>query len=184
MMTKKYTQELKHIVLQEKWLMDILRSVRDFGLPDWYLAAGVIRNTVWDVLHGYTKRTPLNDIDIVYFDAQKKYSEKEIENKLKKKYPSYIFEVVNQATIHETYTLKPAVNNTCEGISTFVETPTCVGIRLEDDDSLTICAPYGLKDLFTFQVQKNPLPFVSSALYTKRISEKNWKKIWPKLDIQ
>lgn len=183
MMKKDYSQDLKKILLSEKWLMNILTSVRDLGLPDWYLAAGVIRNTVWDVLHGYTKRTPLNDIDLVYFDSQKRFDEKKIEENLHKLYPNYTFEVVNQATIHEIYILKPAVKNACAGIATFVETPTCVGIRLEKDDSLTICAPYGLSDLFTLQVKKVPFPFVSSKLYKERVTKKNWKKLWPKLVI-
>ncbi|MSR86057.1 nucleotidyltransferase family protein [Candidatus Woesearchaeota archaeon] len=174
---------MKQIVLDEKWLLNILRSVRALDLPDWYLAAGVIRNTVWDVLHGYKKRTKLNDIDLVYFDPKKKGGEKEIEEKLHKLYPKYTFEVVNQAMVHEIYTLKPAVKSACGGIATFVETPTCVGVRLEDDDSLLVCAPYGLEDLFTFHVQKVSLPFISEELFTQRVTKKNWKKILPKLVI-
>ena len=144
----------------------------------------VIRNTVWDVLHGYIKRTPLNDIDLVYFDSQKKINDKGIEKKLHFLYPAYTFEVVNQAFVHETNSIKPPVRSTCQGIATFVEIPTSVGIRLEKDDSLTICAPYGLQDLFTCRVKKVPLPFVSSELYTRRVTEKYWKKLWPKLKIQ
>jgi hypothetical protein len=37
-------------------------------LPDGYIAAGYIRNRVWDHLHGFTERTPLNDVDVVYFN--------------------------------------------------------------------------------------------------------------------
>ncbi len=84
---------------------------------------------MWDVFHGYTKRIPLNDIDLVYFDPNKKFNEKNIEKKSHKLYFRYTFEVVNQARINETYTVKPAVKSTCEGIFTFVETPTCIEIR-------------------------------------------------------
>ncbi len=180
---KNYSPELKKIVLSEKWLMDILVSVRALDLPDWYLAAGVIRNTVWDILHGYTKRTKLNDIDVVYYDPKGKIVDKDIEKKLHTLYPAYSFEVVNQAFVHETYRVKPLVKSTCEGISTFVEVPTCIGVRLEKDNSLTICAPYGLDDLFTLQVKKVSLPFISQELYSKRIKEKQWQKNWPKLVI-
>lgn len=182
MHNKDLSAKLQNIISQEKWLMDILRTVRDLQLPDWYLAAGVIRNTAWDVLHGYKKRTPLNDIDIVYFDSRKKFQEKEIEKKLKKIYPQYSWEVVNQAFVHKTYAYKLPVKNSCEAIAHFIEVPTCVGVRLEKDDSLTVCAPHGLRDLFSFRVV--PIP-VSGNLktYRERMKKKQWKKIWPKLYI-
>lgn len=183
MVASDYSQELKKIISQEKWLMDILFSVRELDLPDWYLAAGVIRNTVWDVLHGYSTRTPLNDIDLVYFDLKKRVDEKKIEEKLKKIYPQYMFEVVNQAFTYESYAYKNKAKNTSEGIAQFIEIPTCVGVRLEMDDSLTICAPYGLGDLFTLHVK--PISQQKEVLewYEKRMKAKNWKKYWPKLII-
>ena len=79
-MKKDYSSQLKEIIRKEKWLMNLLVSVRELGLPDWYLAAGVIRNTVWDVLHGYKKHTPLNDIDVVYFYPKKKFLEQDRKN--------------------------------------------------------------------------------------------------------
>ena len=34
-----------------------------------WLAAGFIRNLVWDQQHGYLRPTPLPDIDVIYLDA-------------------------------------------------------------------------------------------------------------------
>ncbi|HIH15164.1 MAG TPA: nucleotidyltransferase family protein [Nanoarchaeota archaeon] len=183
MAEKNYSQELKKIILHEKWLMDILRSVRALNLPDWYLAAGVVRNTVWDVLHGYTKRTPLNDIDVVYYGLTKKIDGKDIERKLHRLYPQYTFEVVNQAFVHEMYHYKKRVQNSCEAIGKFIEIPTGVGVRLEQDDSLTLCAPHGLKDLFTFRVAPISRETAILTRYKERMKKKQWKKIWPKLVI-
>ncbi len=183
MAKKDYFQELKKIILKEKWLMDIFCSVRKLNLPDWYLSAGVIRNTVWDVLHEYKERTPLNDIDLVYYDPKKNINEREIEQKLQMLYPKHTFEVVNQAFVHKIYRYKKKAKSSCEGIAQFIEIPTCVGVRLEKDDSLTICAPHGLKDLFTLHVYpicQHGEPF---SHYTKRMQEKKWKKTWPKLII-
>ncbi len=183
MATKNYSQELKKIILKEKWLMDILYSVRELGLPDWYLAAGVIRNTVWDVLHGYTKRTPLNDIDVVYFSLEKKWDTTVLEKKLKKKYPQYTFEIVNQAFTHEYYSYKKKARNASEAIAQFVEIPTCIGVRLEKDDSLTLTAPHGLESLFAMKVSPCSRQKEVLQRYTQRMKEKQWKKIWPKLFI-
>jgi len=178
---KDLSPELQKIISHEKWLMEILRTVRDLQLPDWYLAAGVIRNTVWDVLHGYKKRTQLNDIDVVYFDPHKKFQENEIKKKLKKIYPQYSWDVVNQVFVHKTYVYKRPVKSSCEAIAHFVEVPTCVGVRLEKDNSLTVCAPHGLRNLFFFLVV--PAPYSNLKRYRERMKKKQWKKIWPKLHI-
>jgi len=183
MRKKDFRLELEQIVRKEKWLMDLLRSVRDLHLPDWYLAAGVIRNTVWDVLHGYAKRTPLNDIDVVYFDPHRKILVAAIEKTLHALYPQFTFEVVNQAFVHETYKYKAPVKNSCEAIGYFIEVPTCVGVRLEADDSLIICAPHGLKDLFSLTVAQTPAPYDNRLRYAERMKAKQWAKIWPKLRI-
>jgi len=182
-MKKDYSVQLKEIILKEKWLMKILRSVRELDLPDWYLAAGVIRNTVWDVLHGYTKRTSLNDIDIVYYDPKKKVVAKDIEHKLKKMYPHYTFEVVNQVSIHEMYAHKKRAKNSCDAIGQFVEIPTCVGVRLEKNNTLAICAPHGLKDLFSLHVAPISQETEVMINYKERMKKKKWKKTWPKLFI-
>ncbi len=47
--------------------MDCLRAVRELNLPDWFIAAGFVRNAIWDHIHDLPM-TSLNDIDVVYFD--------------------------------------------------------------------------------------------------------------------
>ena len=46
--------------------MSILRIVQALQLNDCWIAAGVIRNKVWDYLHN--TQTEINDIDVIYFD--------------------------------------------------------------------------------------------------------------------
>ncbi|MEF1187336.1 nucleotidyltransferase family protein, partial [Vibrio sinaloensis] len=43
--------------------MAILRLVSTFNLPQGCVAAGFVRNLVWDTLHHHTNSTSLNDID-------------------------------------------------------------------------------------------------------------------------
>ena len=50
------------------WHMKALKIARDRALPNWAVSAGFIRNAVWDRLHGYDQFTPLNDVDLLYFD--------------------------------------------------------------------------------------------------------------------
>jgi len=50
--------------------MEALAIARSLALPDWCLAAGFVRNLVWDKLHRFATPTVLNDIDLIYFDAE------------------------------------------------------------------------------------------------------------------
>ena len=79
-----------------------LDLVRQLELPHWYIAAGYVRNFVWDQLHGYPSPTPLNDIDVIYYDNANlnEAHEKELEAWLNQKTDSSIWSVKNQARMH------------------------------------------------------------------------------------
>src|SRR5260221_7689566 len=57
------------IIAQHPVGMEQLRSVRSLALPDWCIAAGFVRNRVWDHLHGIVPPRPTADIDVLYYDA-------------------------------------------------------------------------------------------------------------------
>ena len=183
-MNKNYELQIIKIIENEAWLIDILKEIRELKLNDWYVAAGSIRNTIWNVLHGFSSNKNLKDIDIVYFDKSNlsKEKEQEIELILKLKNPKFIFFFINQARKHSIHPgLK--INSSCESIDYWSETPTCIGVRLEENNKLTICAPHGLHDLMNLIVQPIPKPYQDLELYKKRIEQKKWKNIWPRLKI-
>src|ERR671919_519571 len=62
---------LAALVRSDAWLMDLLRVVRTLDLADWCIAAGAIRNLVWDHLHGHSQRTPPSDIDVLFYDSKR-----------------------------------------------------------------------------------------------------------------
>lgn len=177
-------QQLISIVRNEDWLMEALRAVRSLQLPDWYIAAGAIRNTVWNKLHGYPGRNGQNDVDVVYFDDADidGYREKTSEITLLKQNPSLKWEVVNQAR-RQFLSNRPQVHSSEESIAYWSETPTCVGARLEDDDLISVCAPHGLDDLMNLVVRPIPQPYQDLDLYRQRVENKAWEKTWPKLHI-
>ena len=57
---------LVELIEQDQERMNVLSIVQFMNLPDCYVAAGFIRNLVWDALHSCETR--LNDIDIVFYD--------------------------------------------------------------------------------------------------------------------
>ncbi|MBI2667988.1 nucleotidyltransferase family protein [Candidatus Woesearchaeota archaeon] len=183
-MTYDYNLQVIKIIKNQPWLMDLLKEVRKLNLLDWYIAAGAIRNTIWNVLHGYSSKSNIKDIDVVYFDKLDitKEKEKRTELLLKSRNSTVDWEVVNQARMRSIHP-RLRVESSCESIAYWSEVPTCIGIRLEKNGALTICAPHGLKDLMNLVVKPIPKPYQDLKLYKERIEQKQWEKIWPNLKI-
>jgi uncharacterized protein len=47
----------------------VLPAIARLNLPDWWLAGGAVRNTVWRSLFGNNCQLVINDFDIAFFDA-------------------------------------------------------------------------------------------------------------------
>ncbi|MCR8644363.1 nucleotidyltransferase family protein [Paenibacillus sp. N1-5-1-14] len=179
-----YKDQLLDMIYSNEEMMKELELLRSLQLPDWYVAAGYIRNYVWDKLHGYEARTPLNDIDVVYYDlsAIDEVYECKIEQQLQDATGKSIWSVKNQARMHMINRNDPYTSSE-DALYYWVETVTAVGVRLEEDDSITVVCPFGLEDIFEFRVSRNPL-FQDEAYYRARVSKKNWQELWPKLKIE
>jgi hypothetical protein len=177
-------EKLINEIYKDEWMMNILKAVRELNLPDCWVGAGFVRNKAWDILHEYKKRTPLTDIDVVYLDRKNvsEQSEAQFEQKLRKKFPNLKWEVINQARTHLWHN-RSAYSSTEEAISEWVETATCIGIRLTENDKLELIAPYGLEDIECLILR--PIPCLNDlSVFHNRMKKKSWLKIWPKLTIK
>src|ERR1043165_5602972 len=65
----KQISAIQSIVTNDPDLMAILALIRDLALPDGWLMAGCLYQTVWNALTGRPRRTGIRDYDIGYFDA-------------------------------------------------------------------------------------------------------------------
>ncbi|MGN4123807.1 nucleotidyltransferase family protein [Lysinibacillus sphaericus] len=178
--------DLKKLIKADTWMMDILKAVDKLQLPDCWVCAGVIRSKVWDTLHEYSDRTPIADIDVIYFDTwtTSETIEKQYEQQLRKYLPNEPWSVKNQARMHLINNSKPYQCST-DGIAHFPETPTAIGMRL-NNDLLEMTAPYGINHLVAGIV--SPTPYFQKnermyEIYKQRIHNKQWKSTWPKLTI-
>lgn len=150
--------------------MAALRVARSLELPDWALAAGAVRGLVWDHLHGFAP-TPPPDLDLVYFDPAQRPAPP---------LPAP-WELVNQATAHHWRPIPP-LRSTEDGIASWPETATCVGLRLEADDRLTVIAPLGLDDLFDGILRPNPR-CADPGAFAARLASKGFLGRWPDLRL-
>jgi len=63
-----YEQKLKVLIERDEWMMDVLRTVQQLELQDWWVCAGFVRTKIWDTVHTFTTRTSIADIDVIHFD--------------------------------------------------------------------------------------------------------------------
>lgn len=165
----------------DPWRMACLEAVRTLGLPDGWLAAGFLRNAIWDHLHG--KRTPLNDIDVIYHAPcdLAPAGEARLERRLGAQVADARWEVRNQARMHLRHGHAP-YRDCLDAVSHWIERPTCVGVRLDGDGGLRFLAPFGLLENWSLRVAPNAAA-CNAAAYRQRIAAKRWAALWPRLTI-
>lgn len=182
------SEQLEKILRQNEDIEKILQRGAQLNMPNWYLGAGGIAQTVWNAAHDYDLRYGIKDYDLVYYDAGDISYEGEdtfIQKGMELfKDTSAPVEIRNQARVHLWhekhfgYPVSP-YRSVEEAIATWPTTATCVGVRFSDG-KFFVCAPHGLEDLFEMTVRPNKVR-VSKAAYESKVDR--WAKTWPKLKI-
>ena len=182
-------EKLRQLIAQSESIMTILRAVRRCNPPDWLVGAGLLRNLVWDHLHGYRQPTPPRDIDVAFFDPADLSPERDeaVTAQLTAVLPNVEWEATNQAAVHLWYAdyfgkNVPAFSSASEAIATWPETATCTAVRLLPDDSLHIVAPFGLDDLFQIILRRNPAR-VTVEQFLYRLHDKQIQQKWPQVQV-
>lgn len=181
-------QDLIRLVQQDDWMMDVLHAAKTLHLPDWWVCAGFVRSKIWDVLHGFAERTPLPDVDVVYFDPGNlnEAAEKELERKLYAIRPNVPWSVKNEARMHVINQMPPFISST-DAIANFTETATALGLTLDEQDRVRLTAPHGIEDAVNQVVRPTPYYMRSpdrARIYENRVSNKRWNETWPRVVIE
>ncbi|MCU7553048.1 nucleotidyltransferase family protein [Alteromonas sp. ASW11-19] len=171
------------LLKQDPWRWQCLQAAREQALGDWYIGAGFLRNAIWDACHCYSHSTPLNDVDLVYFNPgdSADHAGRVAEQQLAEQIPEANWQVRNQARMHSRHGHAP-YQSAADAISRWIEVPTCVGVRLNNDDTLTFTAPFGLAQNWLCEVRINP-DYPRPEVYRKRVQSKRWQAIWPALRV-
>jgi hypothetical protein len=166
--------------------MRVLDAVRGLGLPDCWVAAGFVRNCVWDHLHGYATSPLSRDIDVIWFDsaACDAARDADLETALREQDGALAWSVKNQARMHGRNGDAPYRSAT-DAMRYWPETATAVGVRLDARGGIEVAAPFGLDDLFGLVVRPTQrFAAEKHAMYLERIRSKRWERVWPGLQIQ
>ncbi|MFS0864747.1 nucleotidyltransferase family protein [Fredinandcohnia sp. 179-A 10B2 NHS] len=183
----KNEEDVIKIIRNDDKMMEILRVVNTLNLPDWWICAGFVRAKIWDTLHGYINRTQTPDVDVIYFDDKEidESIEKSLEARLHSVMPDIPWSVKNEARMHVVNHIEPYFSSV-DAVSKFPETATALGVKIDENDQLILTAPCGIEDVINMEVK--PTGFFTetkerAAIYEKRLKQKNWKSIWPKIKV-
>lgn len=178
-------QDIVELITHDPLMMRALDAAAELRLPDWVIGAGFVRNKVWDHLHGSENDCRENDIDLVYFDPDKLFDDRDLEKRLLGDYPQFRWEVVNQATAH-LWNGAEQYSSTADALSKWTETATGIGITMSNGE-LSLIAPWGIDDLVKLIVRPTVifLQTEESKNYIKqRVINKKWLERWPKLKLE
>lgn len=161
----------------------LLACVRDLELPDCWIGAGFVRNTVWDWAHGRRPSPSDGDVDVVWFDASRQDRELDqaYESQLRAMAPGIGWSVKNQARMHLRNGDQPYAS-TMDAMRHWPETATAVAVRRTGRDGCEIAAPFGLDDLMDGVLR--PTPHFASGkrdIYRERLRLGQWRARWPRL---
>lgn len=176
---------LEKVLAKSKPVSKVLELAPKLELPNWYLGAGTICQTVWNELHGFPLEQGIKDFDLVYFDPD---TSAEAQNRFIQKAEGLFaelpveIELTNEARVHLWYKeevgkdIEP-YTSTEDAINTWPTTASSVGVRYEHGKFL-VYAPCGLNDMMRLIVRANK-GLITREVYEKKVAR--WAQVWPKL---
>ncbi len=164
----------------------IAEELFELKLPDAWLVAGCLVQTVWNVLTERALDYGINDYDVFYFDPDTSWeAEDAVVRTLATRFATRGIKVEarNQARVHLWYPGKhglpyPELRCSADGIDRFLTKNTQFGIR-RTSDGYEVYAPYGFDDVAALIVRPNPGPNFSPTNYEAKAAR--WKGLWPEI---
>nr|WP_083336779.1 nucleotidyltransferase family protein [Polaromonas sp. JS666] len=175
--------------LQNRHNQRILQQLPALGLPDAWLVAGCLFQTVWNVRSGNSPEAHIKDYDLFYFDPAdlSEAAEARVHARVQSTFADLgiTVEAKNQARVHTWYQdyfgfPYPALRSSRDGIDRFLVTSTCVGLQA-GASGLALYAPNSLDELYQGRLSPNPL-CPHRPLFEKKASA--YQERWPWLQIQ
>ena len=172
-------------------LMDVLNYIEKLKIPNFYIAAGSVFQTIWNYYDNNDLNYNIKDIDVIYYNSSDLSVETDIKyynliNKYceSKKY-TYEIDVSNEARMHlwkkEKYNIdvEPYINSE-DAIDKWIATVHAVGIT-KVDNKIKVYAPYGLSDIFSKTIRPIKHKYNTKEIYDKKAS--SWNERFNNLKI-
>ncbi len=177
------------LVLSNANNRSILDRAGELDLPDWWLTAGAVFQTVWNTLENRPPDNGIRDYDLFYFDPNDLSSEAEmnVNRRVAELFTDLkiVVEARNEARVHLWYEQEFGVpgkrfDSSRDAIDHFAATTCCFAVRRGADRQLEVYAPHGYADLLSRYVLPNPVLAPPSVYGAKT---RRWKQEWPSLTV-
>lgn len=184
-------REFLRLVRHNPVVCRILELAPRLDLPGWYLTAGAVFQTVWNVLSDRPATAGIRDYDLFYFDDTDLSYEAEdaVIGRAAALFGGGLaddvtVEVRNEARVHLWYERKFGVacapfNGAQDAIDHFAATTCCLGLGSLDGET-TVYAPHGFADLFNLVLRPNPV-LAPREVYEAKAAR--WRHEWPALRV-
>ena len=184
-------EEMITILKRNKELMEVLDYIETLKLPNFYIAAGSIFQTIWNYYDNNDLKDNIKDIDVIYYnnndlsvDIDIKYYNL-IDEFCKNKGYKYEIDVSNEARMHLWKKEKFNIDvepYTCseDAIDKWIATVHAIGIT-KDNNNIKIYAPYGLSDIYSRTIRPIKHKYNTKEIYDKKA--KSWSKRFSNLNI-
>lgn len=158
----------------------------ELDLPQGYLTAGCLFQTIWNARSGRAPDWGIKDYDVFYYDSGDLSWEAEdaVIQRVAQRCADLpvAIEVKNQARVHLWYEQRfgssyPVLTSACDGIARYLVECTCVGIKA---DTGALYAPYGFDDLWHGRLRINPAHARPEQFRDKAEA---YRARWPWLEI-
>lgn len=173
---------LESILQENRGVYQVVSALERFKLPNAYVAAGCITQTIWNFQDGKPLHNGISDIDVIYYDDNdlSPESESEIETSFNKHFSDigYKIDITNEARTHLWYESKfgiaisPYISSE-DAINSWIPA-TAIGIKY-CNGKFYIYAPFGMNDLFGQIIRPNKLLATKEHFECKSTK---WKAIW------
>lgn len=180
---------LRSVLSRNEVLTDVLTRAATLELPGWYVTAGCLFQTVWNVVTDRPPTSGIKDYDIFYFDGTDLSWEAEdaaikAGQEVFAGLPAEV-EIRNEARVHLWYEQKfgvpcPPHESTEAAIDSFAATTCCLGVRLDPGGGWRVYAPHGLSDVSNLVVRPNPV-LAPREVYEAKAAR--WRDEWPELTV-
>jgi uncharacterized protein len=181
--------QFKAALLRNRTLTGVLARAAGMALPGWYLVAGCLYQTVWNVVTGQPPEAGILDYDLAYFDGSDlSWAAEDVVIRAGHSVFAGLaapVQIRNQARVHLWYEQRfglpcPPHGSTEAAIDTFEATTACLGVRAEPGGQWRVYAPHGLADVFNLIVRPNP---VLAPRHVYRAKTARWQRQWPSLTV-
>lgn len=135
----------------------VLPAISQLNLPNWWLAGGALRNTVWRNIFGENCNLFIKDFDIAFYDETGDRNQELVAKRtLTNLFPNHLFDVKNQASFARWRSGRKTFSSTEDGIKNWLHTTAAIGVRLNNLGVWEFFTPYGLDDLFNGIIRATP----------------------------